>query len=157
MIVRSAAPDDAAALADVACRAITITGASAYDADQIVVWSSSFSPAALRQVVDSTSVFVVDDSGEIAGFSNLRIRESERAELDLLYVDPGFAGRGVARQAVAAVEAEATRRGITRLWADASLLAAPVFEHLGFTVVERYDKVRGAVSFPNTWLAKELR
>ena len=47
--------------------------------------------------------------------------------------------------------------GVSELWADASLLSAPVFEHLGYAVVERYVKERGAVSFPNTWLMKTLR
>ena len=156
MIVRPAVAGDAAALAGVAQRAITITAAARYDADQLALWASPFTPESLAPVVESTSVFVVDHGGEIAGFANLLVADTGRAEVDLLYVDPAFAGRGVARLAVGAVEAEARRRGVTTLFADASLLAAPVFEHLGFTVVERYDKARGPVSFPNTWLAKAL-
>jgi hypothetical protein len=58
--------------------------------------------------------------------------------------------------AIEAVESEARRRGVSELWADASQLAAPVFEHLGYAVVGRYEKNRGAVRFPNTWLAKQL-
>jgi hypothetical protein len=54
------------------------------------------------------------------------------------------------------VETEARGRGVSGLWADASLLAAPVFAHLGYHVVERYEKPRGAVSFANTWLVKRL-
>ena len=156
MIVGTAGAGDAYTLAEVARRAITITGASAYDAAQVEQWSGSFSPESLQRAVESTSVFVVEGGGGIAGFANLAVDAAGHAELDLLYVDPAFSGRGVARQAVAAVEHEARRLGVTELWADASLLAAPVLEHLGFAVVERYDKVRGAVSFPNSWVRKAL-
>jgi len=156
VIVRPAVAGDAVALARVARRAITTTAAGSYDADQLALWVSSFTPESLAPVVESTTVFVVDLDGEIAGFANLLVTDAGRAEVDLLYVDTGFAGRGVARLALEAVEAEARRRGVTTLFADASLLAAPVFEHLGFSVVERYDKIRGPVSFPNTWLAKPL-
>ena len=156
MIVRPANPADAKALANVALRSITITGASVYDFDQIATWSSSFTPETLDRVVASTRVFVVEVEGDIAGFANLVVKNASRAELDLLFVDPGFAGQGVARASVEAVEAEARRQGVARLWADASLLAAPVFEHLGYEVVERYEKVRGPVTFANTWLAKVL-
>jgi putative acetyltransferase len=156
MIVRPAVAGDGADLADVARRAITITAAAKYGAEQLAFWASSFTSESLAPVLESTSVFVVDHGGEIAGFASLLVTDAGRAEVDLLYVDPGFSGRGVARLAVDAVEVEARRRGMATLWADASLLAAPVFEHLGFSVVERYDKARGAVSFPNTWLAKPL-
>ncbi len=156
VIVRRADQGDVAALVDVAVRSITITGASSYDSDQIAYWSSSFTPVTLERVVDSTSLFVVDDRGNIAGFANLIVGDSGRAQVDLLYVDPGYSGRGVGRRALRAVEEEARRQGSEGLWADASLLAAPFFEHLGYGVVERYVKTRGTVSFANTWLLKKL-
>jgi putative acetyltransferase len=79
---------------------------------------------------------VVETEGHLGGFANLIVTAAGRAELDLLYVDPDYARRGVARLAIDAVEAEARSRGIDRLWADASVLAAPVFEHLGYVVEE---------------------
>ena len=156
MEVRPATPQDGPELAAVARRSITITGASMYDEDQIAVWSSPFSPEAFERFATTQLVFVVEAGGAIAGFSSLLIREDGRAELDLLYVDPSFSGRGAARLAVGAVESAARARDVTSLWADASRLAAPVFEHLGYEVVERYMKERGDVSFPNTWLVKRL-
>jgi putative acetyltransferase len=156
MEVRPATPEDGPALAAVARRSITITGASLYDEDQIAAWSASFSPEAFEQLAVTQLVFVVDADGDIAGFSSLLIREDGRAEVDLLYVDPSFSRRGAARLAVRAVESAARTRGVTSLWADASRLAAPVFEHLGYEVVERYMKERGDLSFPNTWLVKRL-
>jgi hypothetical protein len=43
-----------------------------------------------------------------------------------------------------------------QLWADASLLAAPLLESLGYEVVERYVKSVNNVTFQNTWLLKVL-
>jgi GNAT superfamily N-acetyltransferase len=156
-MVRPAVPADAVELAEVARRAITVTAASTYNADQIDGWSAPFTTERLRELVATTSVQVVEIGGEIAGFASLVVAGDGRAELDLLYVEPRFSGRCVARLAVETVEFEARGIGADRLWADASRLAAPVLEHLGYEVVERYEKVRGPVSFPNTWLVKELR
>ncbi len=156
MIVRPAVIGDATALAAIAIGAINITAAAVYESEQIANWASSFSPEVLERVISTTAVFVVIESRTIAGFSNLLVVGEGRGEVDLLYVDPGCGGRGVAALAVEAVETEARARGITRLWADASLLAVPLFERLGYDIIERYVKHRGAVTFPNTWLAKDL-
>jgi putative acetyltransferase len=153
--VRAARREDAAPLAAVARRAITISAASKYDADQIAVWSGSFTVEKLAELIDSTSVFVVEVDERIAGFASLLIAD-EQFEVDQLYVDPDFGGRGAARLAVDTVESAARGAGAVELWADASLLSSPVFEHFGYAVVERYEKARGAVSFPNTWLKKGL-
>jgi putative acetyltransferase len=156
VIVRQATWADAKSLAGVALRSITVTGSGAYDLAQIAQWASTFTPQYLASAINSTLIFVVEDAGAIAGFANLRTEGGERSDVDLLYVDPDFSGHGVARLAVHAVESEARRQGVSRLWVDASLLAAPVFEHLGYDVIERYVKVRGSVTFANTWLAKFL-
>ncbi len=137
-------------------RAIAVTGATAYDEAQIAVWSASFTTEVFDRFGPSVSVYVVEESRELAGVSSLVLLDDGRAEVDLLYVDPMFGRRGVARLAVEAAESEARDRGISELWADASVLATPVFERLGYRVFERYEKERGGVSFPNTWLVKQL-
>jgi putative acetyltransferase len=156
MEVRRAVHEDAEALRDLVLRSITVTGATAYDSRQIESWSTSFTKPHLESIIASSAVFIVEVDGRVGGFANLIVTEAGRAEVDLLYVDPDVAGRGVARRAVEAAEAEARRRGIDHLWADASLLAAPLFEHLGYVVEERYEKRRGAETFRNTWLSKDL-
>jgi hypothetical protein len=42
------------------------------------------------------------------------------------------------------------------LWADASLLARPVLEHLGYSVFEAYVKVVRGATFDNAWLYKSM-
>jgi putative acetyltransferase len=154
--VRKAVADDAEALSGLARRSIQIIGATVMDGPQVDFWASSFTKAKLSSVIANSTVFVVETEGRVGGFANLIVTTAGRAELDLLYVDPDYEGRGVARLAIEAVEAQARSRGIDELWADASLLAAPVFEHLGYVVQERYQKYRGGVTFLNTWLSKSF-
>ncbi len=156
MNVRRAVPQDAESLASTARRAITITAAHAYDDAQVNQWSGHFTDTLLADSIATTTVFVVEDGRTMCGFANLLVAPGGRAVLDHLYVDPDYVGRGLARLAVGAVETEATRRRVPRLWVDASLLAAPVLEHLGYVVEERYDKLVGALTYPNAWLSKPL-
>lgn len=75
-------------------------------------------------------------------------------EVSELFADPEFSGRGVTRLALEAVENEARSRRIGRLRVDASILAAPVLEHPGYVVEERYDKYVTSLVYRNTWLSK---
>ena len=138
--VRIATAADFEAVAAMIRRAISVTGATVYDAAQIATWSSSFTTEGFERFAAAATIFVVEVENELAGVSSLVVRDDGRAEVDLLYVDPTFGGRGVARVAVEAVESEARGRDVATLWTDASALAAPVFEHLGYEVVERYEK-----------------
>jgi len=154
--VRPAGPSDAAALATIAVRAITITAAGSYDETQLERWASSFTPDRLEESIASTFVVVAEGADGPVGFANLVTHDTATGELDLLYVDPDGAGQGIARALCAAVESEARRRGCTSLVADASLLAGPVLEHLGYRVLRRYEKVHEGAAYENTWLLKDL-
>ena len=156
MRVRRGSPADARELAELARRAITITAAPIYDQLQIEQWAGHFTEAVLARTIDTGTVFVVGSGPSACGFASLVGTSGGRDEVGDLYVDPEFVGRGVARRALDAVESEARRRSIGRLWVDASLLAAPVLEHVGYVVEERYDKRVGTVVYPNTWLTKSL-
>jgi len=156
LAVRKGIADDAAALTEVARRAITITAAPFYDQVQIKQWASHFTEPVLTQIISSRTVFVVWSGLSVCGFASLLSATAGQEEVGELFVDPDFSGRGVARLGLEAVENEARVRGIARLRVDASLLATPVLEHLGYVVEQRYDKVVASVSYPNTWLSKSL-
>ena len=81
-MVRRAVPDDAAGLADLAQRAITVTGAAVYDSEQIALWSRSLTPARLEQVTESTAVFLVEDDGVMAGLATGETMSAAFASLD---------------------------------------------------------------------------
>ena len=154
--VRPAAPSDAAALAAIAVRAIMVTAAGSYGEAQLEAWAGGFTPARLAEAIASTFVVVAEVDGHPGGFASLVVRGTPTGELDLLYVDPDHGGQGVARALDDAVEAEARQQGCTALVADASLLADPVLQHLGYRVLRRYDKVHEGAVYANTWLLRDL-
>jgi len=156
LTVRQSTASDARVLTEVARRPITITAAPFYDQRQIKQWAGRFTEPALTQIINSRTVFVVGSSQRTCGFASLLSALAGQEEVGELFVDPGFSGRGVARLALEAVENEARVRGIGRLRVDASLPAAPVLEHLGYVVEERYDRCVASVDYRNTWLGKSL-
>jgi GNAT superfamily N-acetyltransferase len=156
MRVRQGTAADAEVLAEVARRAITITAAPFYDQLQIDQWAGHFTEPVLTQMIATRTVFVVWSRQSPCGFASLLSVPAGHDEVGELFVDPDFSGQGVARLALDAVEREAKARNIGHLRVDASLLAAPVLEHLGYVVEERYDKHVGSVVYRNTWLTKSL-
>jgi GNAT superfamily N-acetyltransferase len=96
------------------------------------------------------------ENNAIIGFANLISREEGDGELDLLHVSPDHHRMGVGKALVTVVEERACADSMFQLWADASLLAAPLLEGLGYEVVERYIKSVNNVTFQNTWLLKVL-
>jgi putative acetyltransferase len=90
--------------------------------------------------------------GVIAGFASLKGAD----EIDMLFVEPGFARRGVGRTLVDALTRLAQARGAKRLTAEASDVAKPLFERQGFAA-QRRNLVRvGDQWLANTTMTKTL-
>jgi GNAT superfamily N-acetyltransferase len=99
---------------------------------------------------------VAEDADRVQGFASLVASSAARCELDLLYVDPHFTRRGVARALIDAIEEQARVNDVAELWVDASIPAAVVFERLGYQIQERYSKRLGEFTYENTWLSRRL-
>jgi putative acetyltransferase len=148
---------DAAAVDGVFRASVAATEGKPYTSAQVAAWLAGMSDDRLAESIASTQmVGAVDDDRLLVGFANLVDRGDGTGELDLLYVVPAAAGRGVAGLLVAEIERLALAAGMTSIRVDASLLAAPVLEHLGYQVERRYEKPAGGVTFPNTWLRKDI-
>ena len=74
---------------------------------------------------------VAVDNREVVGFSDL----VDGTLLDMLYVEPRYAGRGVGSALISTIVRLARAGGASVLETDASLTARPVFERYGFAVV----------------------
>jgi putative acetyltransferase len=124
-----------------------------YTASQILAWASALAEEAkfaARCARRSTWVAEADD--RIAGFSDL---ESD-GHIDMLYVHPRFQRRGVARALLEHLECVARSLRLSRLYAEASVTARPVFERLGFRVVTPQIVVVGGESMTNYRMEKIL-
>lgn len=124
--------------------AIRGTASSYYTRQQIEAWCpAEYDEGAWAQARGRAWTVVAEVGGEVVGFSDL----SDDGELDMLFVDPSVGGRGVARQLVGAVLAQARACGVARVTTRASRAAQPAFERFGFVVdrVEKDNVVRGVV------------
>ncbi len=76
-------------------------------------------------------VIVAEETDRPVGFAELE----PNGLIDRFYVSADHQRRGIARQLLAALVAEARRIGLDRLFTEASITARPFFEAQGFTML----------------------
>lgn len=77
--------------------------------------------------------------------------------VDLAFVLPGFARRGIGARLLAAAEARARALGAAEMRASASLASEPFFARHGWQVVAREEIARGDVRLKRAQMRKALR
>ncbi len=95
-------------------------------------------------------VAVLDE--QVAGFSDV----SAEGYIDMLFVSPRFARQGVAREMLTFLEARARHLSASRLYANVSVTARPLFESLGFRALKEQHPVRDGVALTNFLMVKIL-
>jgi putative acetyltransferase len=116
-----------------------------YSAEQCVAWATRAddSAAFAKRLAGALTLMALVD-GEPAGFASLAGANT----IDMLYVDPGFARRGVGAALVDALVRLAAARGAKTLTSDVSDTARPLFERQGFQAQRR-----NLVQLDDEWLA----
>ena len=144
---------DARRCADIFRSSIEELAADDYDANQREAWTSAADDedAFAAWLAGALTLIAVID-GAAAGFASLKDGEV----IDMLYVDPAFAGRGAGAALVDALTKLAGARGAKRLTAEASEGAKPLFERLGFTAEKRNLVRVGDEWLANTTMTKSL-
>jgi len=156
--VRPMRAADAEAAARVFFAAVRDGAAGHYDAAQRRAWAPEVpAPKDWRaRLADRWGVVAeapdAADKLAVVGFMTLRADGC----IDLAFVAPAAIGQGVAGRLYDAVEAEARRRGLERLWAEASRMARPLFERRGWRVVRPQTVERGEVTLENFVMEKVL-
>lgn len=151
--IRPFHPEDAGALSALYDASVRALGGRDYSAAQIEAWAS-LTPSAealIERIRDGRTRLVAVLDG-VAGFVDI---ETD-GHIDLLYVAPAAAGLGVARALLETAEALAPLSGASRLYAEASETARPVFERLGYSVVCRRDFEVAGVPIHNWAVEKPL-
>jgi putative acetyltransferase len=116
-----------------------------YDEQQREAWASRADDEkafGAKLAGELTLLAVID--GAVTGFASLKGVD----EIDMLFIDPEFARQGVGRALVDALTKLAEARGAKRLTTEASDVARPLFERLGFTAQQR-----NLVRIGDQWLA----
>ncbi len=151
--LRPYVPTDAKRCADIFRMSIEELAADDYDAEQREAWASAADDEdafAARLAAALTLIAIID--GAAAGFASLKGAE----EIDMLYVDPEFAGGGAGRALVDALAKLAQARGAKRVTVEASEVAKALFERLGFAAQKRNLVRIGDEWLANTTMTKSL-
>ena len=136
MEVRPFRPEDAPALAAIFHSAVHQIASLHYTQAQVNAWSPEVpDPARFEaRAADGRLMLVAVDAGDAPlAYGDL---EAD-GHIDHLYCRPDAAGTGVAAALYAEIEAAAHRRGIARLYTEASQPARHFFAKRGFVEVSR--------------------
>jgi putative acetyltransferase len=146
-------PADAKRCAEIFRSSIEELAAEDYDDDQREAWASRADDEAAfgARLAEALTLIAMID-GAIAGFASLKGGE----EIDMLFVDPGYARQGVGRTLVDALTKLAEARGAKRLTTEASDAAKPLFDRLGFAAQKRNLVRKGDQWLANTTMTKTL-
>jgi putative acetyltransferase len=130
--IRRYRSDDLCPLAELFTEAVHNLTATHYDAAQRLAWAPR--PPDFdywRNRFSTIHTLVADDDGSATGF----IGYADHGHIDLLFVSPAYARRGVAGALYREAEAALRLSGVRDVFTEASLAARPFFERQGFAVV----------------------
>ena len=146
-------PSDTALLAEIFRASIAELTNDDYTEAQQAAWMASAGDEAAfgaRLAGELTLVATID--GAAVGFAALKGADV----IDMLYVHPAVAGKGVGAQLCDALEKLAAARGATKVTADASDTAIGFFERRGFVPQRRNTVPRDDEWLANTTVQKTL-
>lgn len=139
IFVRRFTPDDVPDIINIFQQAIRQTAAKDYNRAQIAAWSmADVNRWRVRQLNRPTWIAFIGERA--AGFSDLE----SNGHLDMMFVHPDFAKKGVATALLKQIEKHAEAEGLQRIFVESSITAKPFFEKHGFAVIkEQTVEIRG--------------
>ena len=142
---------DAPLLAEIFRASVETLAEDDYSDAQREAWVSAVDDeAAFAARLAGALTLVATIDGATAGFGSV----SGGDRVDLLYVHPAFARRGVATAIVDAIERIAAARGAKSLTAEASDTARPLFAARGYEARSRNVRPMGEEWLANTTMVK---
>lgn len=152
MLIRQFEASDADDLASLFHASVWQAGILDYSAEQVAAWSPSKPDPEryIRKAESRTILVAVDDDGGSIGYGDLELD----GHIDHLFCRPDLIGTGVGSVIYAAIEAVATRAGMTILFVEAGESARRLFERRGFSVDARKDFTINGVAIHNYRMSK---
>jgi len=158
MELRRARDEDVPALAGIYRRAVEALGPARYTPEQVRAWAVfAEREAAFGEWIAGAETWValaVPEAGGaagVAGFGGIAAREGH---LRSLYVDPGYARRGIGAALIGRLIERARQTGCTRVYTEASAFSRLLFARHGFAVVEEEVVEREGVRFVRWKMAR---
>jgi predicted N-acetyltransferase YhbS len=128
--IRRAISEDAEEVSSIIVAALRKTNAKDYSEAVIQRVEQSFTPEAVREMMNHRVMFVATQDERIIGTASL-----DGCVVRTVFVEPGFQGQEIGRRLIAEVEREALARGIALLAVPSSITAEPFYAKLGFRAV----------------------
>lgn len=143
-MIREYLTSDAEAIANIYHDAVIGIGSSAYDAQQITVWSSYPEDIeAFRMLLKSGLTLVAVEDSQLVAFGQLNPSD----HIAFIYTISDCARRGYATKIYQGLEAHAIEQGINHLHTEASRISKHFFIKMGFRVLETEFVERRGVQF----------
>lgn len=131
-LIRTATPDDAAAISQVVLLALAESNARDYPPAVIASVQANFGPEQVRGLLAAREVLVAEEAGCVIGTASL-----DGDVVRTVFVAPGAQGLGVGRRLMEQVEALARERGVVVLKVPSSTTAEGFYAGLGFQAVQQ--------------------
>lgn len=134
--------------------AIMVTAAGDYTREQLNAWArpDQLDVTQWDQSMLRRNSVVATLGNQVTGFSDV----SKDGYIDMLYVSPDFARKGVARALMAFLEDQARNYSAQQLTANVSTTAGPFFEAVGFHVEAEQRPVVDGVTLTNFRMIKKF-
>jgi ribosomal protein S18 acetylase RimI-like enzyme len=132
---------DHVAIAEIFTRAVHEIAREVYSEEQCLAWSDREpNPAHWERRCELKRPFLFVVGTEIAGFLEL----DPDGHIDCAYIHPKFQRQGIMSALVRHAIQTSFSSGCGRVYVEASICAKPMFENLGFEVIEEvHANVRG--------------
>lgn len=146
-------PERAVEIADLFHHSIHSIDTSVYSTEQQEAWAATppdYDRWTARLLVRKPYLAIIEN--KVAGFIEL---ESD-GHIDCLYTSPNYQRRGVARALFNHILNLARNSGNKLLYVEASLVAKPLFEKFGFTVIRENSLERNQQTLTNYSMQKLL-
>lgn len=149
MEIRHAEETDMVALVDLFQTSIETQADEHYSEEQVHAWASRATESSFQDFILGPTTFVaLDESGPL-GFCGY----ASDGHITSLYIRPDSSGKGIGRALLQQVLDDAREHGIDDFHVEASAMAIPLFEKLGFEKTGFDEVTRSGIHFKRQLMA----
>lgn len=151
--IRRYRPEDAEAISELYRKSVTEIGIERYSKAEVDAWASYADEVEeIRYKLSGGFTLIAEVGGRMAAFGQLKPTD----HVEFLYTLKDFSRMGIATAIYMRLEDAATAAGARVLHTDASRISRPLFEKMGFFLVEAVVEERKGVKIECFSMKKEL-